>query len=45
MDKADIVVDNNAIDISFLQDLDRPVLMFLGDGVFDVIKVQNKKNL
>ena len=45
MDQADIVIDSKAIDISFLQDLDRPVLLYLGDGVFDVIKVQNKKNL
>ncbi len=45
MEQADLVIGSQAIDISFLQDLDRPVLMYLGEGVFDVIKVQNKANL
>lgn len=45
MNQADIVIDSKTLDISFLQDLNRPVLMFMGDAVFDTVKIVNKNNL
>lgn len=44
MDQVDFVIDNKAKDFSYLQDLDRPVLVFIGEDVFDLITFLGKQN-
>ncbi|MGL1888646.1 MAG: sugar transferase [Reichenbachiella sp.] len=41
MRRIDIVKENNVLKIAQLQDLDRPVLLFMGEEILDIVKLNN----